>query len=804
MALWARTQQLPPEALKQVQQAYSNYNNFFPIEVRHFFAPWIEDQNWNAIDVNLREHEVFAKQLLENLVQLIDQKANVTEDFLGRLQFQDFAQKFQEHYGDQPLRFVYVVKMFLGKEEELLKLAPDSVAASEMFVRTEAQEKLKRDIKQQTERIDRSTQEADTELRDMHLLQEKFVIDYQTHAQMAARLARVQCDGRPPEEVQRLQQTKEQMDRMLLQSAQTILQQRLALAEKHKKTLTEIEQLQKKVVDEELISWKRKQQLCLNGAPFDTSLIDTLQGWCESLADLIWRNRQQILRVDSLRQQLPIEVPEGYSDIQPELNQAVTSLLSSLVTSTFIVEQQPPQVLKTSARFSATVRLLVGGKLNLNMFPPRVKATIISEQQAKILLQNVEPPRGQKCGEILNNEGQMDFHNATGQLSVVFRNMTLKNIKRADKRGGEVHAIAEEKFCIHFTSEFNVGGNELKFQTLSLPVIVTVHGNQECQATATFIWDNQFSEPGRIPFQVPDSAPWIEVAKMLSTKFHQMTGRALTEDNLRYIGTKLFGQTGNMPPDPTKIQIRWHQFNRENLPGRNFTFWEWFWAVAKLVKEQLKSPWMDGLIIGFMDRQESNDMLLTKPNGTFLLRFSDTTLGGITIAWVANSNENVDRQVWNLAPFTIKDFAIRGLADRIKDLPALVNLYPDTPKNDAFAKYFTPATGLDPNQEQSGYVKSTLVLTVLDGQSLGAHGGGTSYYDVHTPLDGANPLSPGSDCWSSAMTPRPENATACGDTMMDDGSRDLPVTVGDLADTDFNNIKDWLLSIGSKAQPDVM
>lgn len=47
------------------------------------------------------------------------------------------------------------------------------------------------------------------------------------------------------------------------------------------------------------------------------------------------------------------------------------------VFSTFIVEQQPPQVLKKDSRFSATVRLLVGGKLNLQLTPPRVKATII-------------------------------------------------------------------------------------------------------------------------------------------------------------------------------------------------------------------------------------------------------------------------------------------------------------------------------------------------------------------------------------------------------------------------------------------
>lgn len=64
----------------------------------------VKEPNWgsnacvcfrNAIDVNLREHEGFAKQLLDTLVQLIDQKANETDDFLGRLQLQDYAQKFQ-------------------------------------------------------------------------------------------------------------------------------------------------------------------------------------------------------------------------------------------------------------------------------------------------------------------------------------------------------------------------------------------------------------------------------------------------------------------------------------------------------------------------------------------------------------------------------------------------------------------------------------------------------------------------------------------------------------------------------------
>ena len=56
--------------------------------------------------------------------------------------------------------------------------------------------------------------------------------------------------------------------------------------------------------------------------------------------------------------------------------------------STFIIEKQPPQVLKTQTKFAATVRLLVGGKLNVHMNPPQVKAVIVSEQQAKALLKN--------------------------------------------------------------------------------------------------------------------------------------------------------------------------------------------------------------------------------------------------------------------------------------------------------------------------------------------------------------------------------------------------------------------------------
>ena len=36
------------------------------------------------------------------------------------------------------------------------------------------------------------------------------------------------------------------------------------------------------------------------------------------------------------------------------------------------------------------------------------------------------------------------------------------------------------------------------------------------------------------------------------------------------------------------------QFCKEPLPDRSFTFWEWFYAVMKLTKEDLRGLWIDG------------------------------------------------------------------------------------------------------------------------------------------------------------------------------------------------------------------
>ncbi|XP_064351796.1 signal transducer and activator of transcription 5B isoform X4 [Camelus dromedarius] len=753
MAVWIQAQQLQGDALHQMQALYGQH---FPIEVRHYLSQWIESQAWDSIDLDNPQENIKATQLLEGLVQELQKKAEhqVGEDgFLLKIKLGHYATQLQNTYDRCPMELVRCIRHILYNEQRLVREANNGTSPAGSLADTMSQKHLQ--INQTFEELRLVTQDTENELKKLQQTQEYFIIQYQESLRIQAQFAQL-AQLNPQERLSRetaLQQKQVTLEAWLQREAQTLQQYRVELAEKHQKTLQLLRKQQTIILDDELIQWKRRQQLAGNGGPPEGSL-DVLQSWCEKLAEIIWQNRQQIRRAEHLCQQLPI--PGPVEEMLAEVNATITDIISALVTSTFIIEKQPPQVLKTQTKFAATVRLLVGGKLNVHMNPPQVKATIISEQQAKSLLKN-ENTRNDYSGEILNNCCVMEYHQATGTLSAHFRNMSLKRIKRSDRRGAE--SVTEEKFTILFESQFSVGGNELVFQvkTLSLPVVVIVHGSQDNNATATVLWDNAFAEPGRVPFAVPDKVLWPQLCEALNMKFKAevQSNRGLTKENLVFLAQKLFNSSSSHLEDYNGMSVSWSQFNRcdliqlrfanhlgillrysldcsgsergpeilhfseappdhgphskptglvksaqENLPGRNYTFWQWFDGVMEVLKKHLKPHWNDGAILGFVNKQQAHDLLINKPDGTFLLRFSDSEIGGITIAWKFDSQE---RMFWNLMPFTTRDFSIRSLADRLGDLSYLIYVFPDRPKDEVYSKYYTPvpcepATGNNPKQ----------------------------------------------------------------------------------------------------------
>ena len=51
------------------------------------------------------------------------------------------------------------------------------------------------------------------------------------------------------------------------------------------------------------------------------------------------------------------------------------------------------------------------------------------------------------------------------------------------------------------------------------------------------------------------------------------------------------------------------------------------------------------LIHGFISKQLAQDYLMVCPPGTFLLRYSDSEIGGITIAWVAEDQNKPGKPI---------------------------------------------------------------------------------------------------------------------------------------------------------------
>ncbi|KAL1414569.1 hypothetical protein MTO96_007355 [Rhipicephalus appendiculatus] len=711
MALWARLQELPGELLRQCQLAYGEH---FPMEVRCALAHWIEEKPWQDMDPDNPSFDMYAPSVVASLLEELQLKASTEDNFVMRLKLLEAVNTFKQNYGHNPNAL-------------------------------------------QLDTLRRRTQEMEEELRRMIQIQESFVIQYQECQKLQAHYQQLSTQNTGQTNVELLNKIHNEtkaMEQAIRQRVSELREMRIAFSEKQQETANLLAALQTRVLDNELIKWKRAQQLGGNGVTFENNL-DQIQEWCEALAELIWQNWQQIKRVEHLALQVPIgggQAPH-IGDRFKSLNGQITNLLSSLVTSTFIIEKQPPQV----------------------------KVSIISEGQANALLKSEKVGVGEASGDILNNTGTMEYHQATRQLSVSFRNMQLRKIKRAEKKGTE--SVMDEKFALLFQSQFKVGGGELVFQvwTLSLPVVVIVHGNQEPHAWATVTWDNAFAEPSRVPFAVPDKVPWHQLGEVLSMKFKSATGRGLSEDNLRYLAGKIF--RGQPIKDGNNTLVSWSQFCKEPLPERNFTFWEWFYAIMKVTREHLRALWNDSVVWGFVGRREADEMLRQGCNGTFLLRFSDSELGGVTIAWLHEDPQQDSKEVIMIQPFTSRDFTIRSLADRVSDLQQLTFMYPDIPKDQAFGKYYTPVTDTQ-SATSNGYVKPVLVTQIpgLSGMlNLVDSNPSTpqSYFHPHSPDTGASIYHDGSSldqAMQAGLSAAPDlDYNLCDVSDVDFAELDIPV-----------------------------
>ena len=157
------------------------------------------------------------------------------------------------------------------------------------------------------------------------------------------------------------------------------------------------------------------------------------------------------------------------------------------------------------------------------------------------------------------------------------------------------------------------------------------------------------------------------------------------------------------------LSLSWNLYNEDTFPAHppevklSFTFFEWFYAKMKTLKDNLAKLWRENKIAGFISRQNAETLLSYCSPGTFLLRFSDSIPGAITVSAVSSSGTVV-----SLEPFNSNDLNTRCLANRLRDIEKLNCLYPNIPKDEAFGEHYITSEVMSFN----GYIKIELKTCV--------------------------------------------------------------------------------------------
>eukprot|EP00050_Salpingoeca_kvevrii_P015051 m.43100 g.43100 ORF g.43100 m.43100 type:complete len:761 (-) comp6134_c0_seq2:819-3101(-) len=728
MAQWQQVALLP--------SVHALYGPHFPLDLRMYLASWIEAQHWDQVNEAdgqscLALFDALRRTLEERICQLSTAPPS-GDAMLVQSRLSEHLHNMVRRYSQAPGEFVRVVRVCLAQEREELARAVPAAAASAASVATA--ESPATAALQHYHFLPNLIQENARRCSELQQLQESFIIQYQEFCKVEVYQRHLESEAaksgmmQPSQELVNISNRKKLIETQLASDADVIVDRRNGLSHQLQKVLEELGELMQLVLFQPLELWQQQQQRGTLSEDELTRELDSLQLWAEHICDLTWKTRQHIRQAVMLKEQLPLTMRGGlsFTELMPMAN----NLISLLVHRTFVVDKQPPRVLKTQTKFATSTRLLVGSKLNLHMDSPEVCVTIVNERQARAVAEDMrrasvvdkDAAGHGTSGDLLNNRKVMTYLPSSNILNCAFKNMSLRKIKRSDNKAD--HAVTEEKFSLLFKSTFRIAGGELDYcvQQLSLPLVVVVHGNQTPNAEATILWDNAFAERSRIPFTVPAKVPWVQLAPVLNAYFSASNRLPLSDQNLEFMAQKLLRDGSGL--------VTWQSFNKESLPGRNFTFWEWFYGIVDLTRKHLSGPWSDGSIAGFINKQQAQQLLETQPNRTFLLRFSDSEVGGVTVAWV-DDDETGLKQVWNLQPWFAKDFQIRALPDRIHDLPQLQLLYPSLPKDAVFSKYYTP---VENDNSEGSYVMSG-IAAVIPNRSCASSSDILSLASQHTSPD---------------------------------------------------------------------
>uniref|UniRef100_A0A8C9Y9L2 Signal transducer and activator of transcription n=1 Tax=Sander lucioperca TaxID=283035 RepID=A0A8C9Y9L2_SANLU len=647
MTQWKQIQQLENRLLEHVDYLYDDN---FPMDIRQGLSSWIESQDWEIA----ANDESMAAVLFTNLLSQLDRVRLQEQNFLQRHNMKIIQQQLQVKQG-----YIYIYNIYnIFQQGPLEKSLQNSVAFERQknmdnrvgLIRASVQVK-------ETNRCFREYQNKEINYISIQLNASKLKYPRPNSETMK-------------QEVTRLQEMLNRLDF-----------KRKEILSKMDVVIKDIDDLMTSQLNPELQDWKRRQQIAAIGGPLLTGL-DQLQSWFTLTAQSLFQIKRQLDKLVELVVKVTYE-SDPIPLQRPQMEERIKYLIYHLIKSSFVVEKQPcmpthpqkPLIIKTGVQFTTKVRLLV--KLPEVDYQLKVKTTFDKSRQFFILT---------------NNTKVMDIEDySNGCLSVEFRHLQLKEKKYINgTKGNEgLLSVTEELHYLSFEACFTVQGLTIDLETCSLPLVVISNVSQLPGGWASVMWYNLLTdEPRNLAFfGNPPRATWSQLSEVLSWQFSTFAGQGLNREQLTMLGEKLLGQHASC----SEYQVSWSKFSKENIPGKPFGFWMWLDSILELIKKHLL------FIMGFVSKEMERCLLKDRRPGTFLLRFSESHLGGITFTWVEH-NDNGEVKFNSVEPYTKNRLSALPFADIIRDYKVISDgvvpenplkfLYPDIPKDEAFGRLY--------------------------------------------------------------------------------------------------------------------
>uniref|UniRef100_A0A674CQ04 Signal transducer and activator of transcription n=1 Tax=Salmo trutta TaxID=8032 RepID=A0A674CQ04_SALTR len=653
MSQWKQIQQLEFKYLEQVDYLYDDN---FPMGIRQVLSDWIESQDWDMA----ANHESMATVLLSNLLSQLDRQYSQEQNFLQRHNLKNINKQLQIKYKAYPLLMAAVISTSLREERRIIATASiQNQGPLEKCLQNSVTFERQKNMDNRVAVIRSNVQLLDQAVKCLEDMQDDFDFRFKT---IQSRDPADRNTELMKPEVTRLQEILNNLDF-----------KRKENLSKMSDVIKEIDDLIASQLNPELMEWKRRQQINCIGGPLLTGL-DQLQNWFTLTAQSLFQMKRQLDKLGELILKVTY-TSDPISLQRPQLEEQVKYLIGHLIKSSFVVEKQPlmpthpqkPLIIKTGVQFTTKVRLLV--KLPEVDYQLKVKTIFDKHRQFFILTSTTK---------VMDVE-----ESSNGCLSVEFR-----------------HLIVCVCVCVC-----------VSLQTCSFPLVVISNVSQLPGGWASIMWYNMLTdEPRNLDFFAsPPRASWGKLSEVLSWQFSTFTGRGLNREQLCMLGEKLMGQQASH----NECQVSWSKFCKENIPGKPFSFWMWLDFILELIKKHLLPIWNDNCIMGFVSKETERACLKDKEPGTFLLRFSESHLGGITFTWVKQSDSG-EAKLISVEPYTKSRLSALPFANIIRDYKVVADgevpenplkfLYPDIPKDQSFRRHY--------NSQQSKvfpYISSTWI-----------------------------------------------------------------------------------------------